>query len=105
MQLNQRLNTFELKLRQLASKFERQLAEKKALEQENTTLKRELDRQKGVVSSLKERLEKALNATEGEVVETTTQPITDSDQVVATRAQIDACIEELDRCIEWLEKH
>ncbi|PHI20525.1 hypothetical protein CEQ90_07170 [Lewinellaceae bacterium SD302] len=104
MQLNRRLDTFELKLRQLASKFERQETEKMKLLKENAELKRELDRQRGVVSSLKERLERAISSDQKtETSEELTR--VGENEVVATRAQIDACIVELDRCIEWLEKH
>ena len=98
MQLNKRLDTFELKLRQLASKFERQEQEKTALQQENTKLKKELDRQRGVVSALREKLEKP----SVESLEATTS---EGGMPAAIRAQLDECIRELDHCIEWLEKH
>lgn len=104
MQLNKRLDTFELKLRQLSSKFERQQAEKNALAKENRSLKQELDRQHGVVSSLREKLEKASSG--GTDIIDDKEVATISPEVMkATRAQIDACIQELDHCIEWLEKH
>lgn len=99
MQLNKRLDSFELKLRQLASKFERQEQEKQALEQEISSLKRELDRQRGIISSLREKLAQ------------TTTVMTSESPAPATQAQhemqakIDACIKELDFCIEWLENH
>lgn len=110
MQLNKRLDTFELKLRQLASKFERQQSEKEALTKENRSLKQELDRQHGVVSSLKEKLEKVAggDADPNTGIATSsveTSSVTPQKETLATRAQIEACIRELDACIEWLEKN
>ena len=59
MDLSKRVDSFEIKLRQLASKIDRQRAENVALARENDELKSELDRQRGVVSSLKEKLTRA----------------------------------------------
>lgn len=98
MELLQRLDGFELKLRQLASKFGRQQAEKEALANENKRLKQELDRQHGVVASLREKLEHTA---------ATVRPVAGETNASSgiSQATIDACVRELDICIEWLEKH
>lgn len=98
MQLNKRLDNFELKLRQLASKFERQEQEKETLSRENRELKKELDRQRGVVSALREKL-----------TQTGSTDLSAADAAdkmpAAVRNRINECIREIDVCIEWLENH
>jgi len=101
MDLSKQLDGFELKLRQLASKFDRQRAENEALKAENDQLKNELDRQRGVVSSLREKLERAAATpavTNGVEAVTTTTPQPE------IRTQIDHCLREIDKCIEWLQQ-
>ena len=98
MQLNKRLDNFELKLRQLASKFERQEREKEVLQQENKALKKELDRQHGVVSALREKLTHTQSTDANLIAE-------GQDIPAAIRTQLEECIRELDSCIEWLENH
>jgi predicted nuclease with TOPRIM domain len=98
MELLKRLDGFELKLRQLASKFGRQQEEKSLLAKENKRLKQELDRQHGVVASLREKLEQTA---------ATVRPLEGETTAGAgiSQEKIEACIRELDFCIEWLEKH
>lgn len=98
MQLNKRLDSFELKLRQLASKIERQEREKANLAKENSDLKRELDRQHGVVSALREKLSHTQQEDQHQPANATQVP-------AHVRNQLDECIRELDLCIEWLENH
>ncbi len=110
MDLSNKLDSFELKIRQLASKMERQTAEKESLSAENKQLKRELDRQRGIISSLKEKLERAaasaqlpeivVSDTETAANKTTSPPKAKTDY----RAEIDFCIQEIDKCIVWLQE-
>lgn len=107
MSLSIQLDGFELKLRQLASKLERQAAEKESLKAENKQLKTELDRQLGAISSLKEKLARASNlssattATADQEKETSTSP-TEKEKIIQT--EIDFCIQEIDKCIVWLQE-
>lgn len=96
MQLLKRLDGFEIKLRQLASKIERQEAEREALRAENDKLKKELDHQRGTISTLREKLEQTAARPAGEP---------DPENPAALRNQLDHCLRELDACIEWLENH
>lgn len=110
MDLSNKLDSFELKIRQLASKMERQAVEKESLSTENKQLKRELDRQRGIISSLKEKLERAaasaqlpeivLSDTQTATNKTTSPPKSQTDY----RAEIDFCIQEIDKCIVWLQE-
>lgn len=77
------IDGLEIKLRQLAAKSDRQRADYAALVEQNEKLKRELDRQLGVVSALKDKLER--------------------NQVEP--ATIEFCLQEIDRCIDWLQRN
>lgn len=104
MSLTKQLDGFELKLRQLASQFERQRAENEVILAENKKLKSELDRQRGVVTSLKMKLEKTTAAV-------VTAPVgadaSDDSSVEMSKAdlrrELDHCLGEIDKCIEWLQ--
>lgn len=109
MSLSKKLDGFELKLRQLASKFDRQRAENEVLKTENDKLKSELDRQSGVVSSLKEKLERTqrgLHSATAPLVSAADELQTDTRSVdqAKTKAQIDQCLSEIDTCIAWLQQ-
>ncbi|MEL6140842.1 MAG: hypothetical protein AAFU67_04410 [Bacteroidota bacterium] len=105
MDLSKQLDGFELKLRQLASKLDRQRAENEALHAENDQLKSQLDRQRGVVSSLKEKLEKAAASAADQPLDTiqaSTNLAQKSREEI--QEQIDFCLSEIDKCIDWLEQ-
>ena len=90
------IDGLEIKLRQLAAKVDRQRAQHEATLTENENLKRELDRQLGVVSSLKDKLAHS-------------QPSSDTGSVPADNSEqretIEYCLREIDRCIEWLHRN
>ncbi len=90
------IDGLEIKLRQLAAKVDRQRAQYEATLAENENLKRELDRQLGVVSSLKDKLAHSRPASETEEL-----PDGSKDQ----RETIEFCLQEIDRCLEWLHRN
>jgi len=100
MQPLELLDGLEIKLRQLSAAADRQRADNERIVAENQQLKRELDRQTGIVSSLKDKLERS-------------QPLADSvdaDQGHAVsdqkqRETIEFCITEIDRCLAWLQRN
>lgn len=110
MDLSNQLDSFELKIRQLASKMERQAAEKENLSNENKQLKKELDRQYGVISSLKEKLERAV--AKSQLPQLALSPAdkpanlstNSAEKPTDYRAEIDFCIQEIDKCIVWLQE-
>ncbi|MEM7572295.1 MAG: hypothetical protein AAF433_05325 [Bacteroidota bacterium] len=108
MDLSKRVDSFEIKLRQLASKIDRQRAENVALARENDELKSELDRQRGVVSSLKEKLTRAQQAAG---ISSTTEDVAGQPAISSAesgteeiREQLDYCLREIDKCIQWLQQ-
>ena len=108
MDLSKRVDSFEIKLRQLASKIDRQRAENVALARENDELKSELDRQRGVVSSLKEKLTRAQQAagisgiSEDAADQSSALPSDNKREEI--REQLDYCLREIDKCIQWLQQ-
>lgn len=92
------IDGLEIKLRQLAAKVDRQRAQYEATLTENENLKRELDRQLGVVSSLKDKLAHSRTS----APEAGSTPATDN---AAHRETIDYCLREIDRCIDWLHRN
>lgn len=103
MSLSKQLDGFELKLRQLASQFDRQRVENEEVMAENKRLKSELDRQRGVVTSLKMKLEKTTAA----VAVPAEGPEAEDGQEFSKadlRRELDLCLAEIDKCIEWLQK-
>ena len=106
------LDGLEIKLRQLAASQDRQRADYERVVAENQQLKRALDRQTGIVTSLKDKLARGQSgpaaapssptpAPEGEAV---------SDDAPAAgqpidRATIEYCIKEIDRCLDWLQRN
>lgn len=103
--LNQ-LDGLEIKLRQLAAKMDRQRAAHDALVAENEQLKRDFDRQLGVVNSLKDKLERSqqqLEVTGEATTASETAPAANGQQ--QQREAIDFCIREIDRCIDWMQRN
>lgn len=98
MDLSERIDSIELKVRQLALKMERMQKENAVLQKENKQLKAELDRQKGTASVLKDKLETTQRALGLQREE---QP----GHSEKLRDQLDQYIHELDQCIEWLRKY
>jgi len=98
MNLSNKVDSIELKVRQLAVKIERLRNENAALIVENRQLKAELDRQGGTVDALKNKLEKTqrVGAKNGE---------REPEHSEKLRKQIDQYIQEIDRCIEWLHNN
>lgn len=97
------LDGLEIKLRQLSATAERQRADHARVVAENRQLKRELDRQTGIVSSLKEKLARTQTSPSSEDPATPAPaaPATDEE----TRATIEFCLREIDRCLEWMQRH
>ncbi len=96
------IDGLEIKLRQLAAKVDRQRAQHAAVVAENETLKRDLDRQLGVVSTLKDKLARAQQSP-------ATPPAGDSAAGPAAtpeqRETIRFCLQEIDRCLDWLHRN
>ena len=98
MNIGEQVENIELKVRQLVLKMERINKENTALHEENELLKTELDRQKGTVGILKDKLEntqRVIDLQRGE----------EPEQSAKLREQIDQYIKEIDNCIEWLKKY
>lgn len=95
MQPAKLIDGLEIKLRQLAAKVDRQRADYADLAAQNESLKRDLDRQLGVVNALKDKL--ARNQPESGAA--TTGP------AAAQRETIDFCLREIDRAIDWLQRN
>jgi len=95
------LDGLEIKLRQLSAKADRQRADYERVSAENQQLKRELDRQTGVVSSLKDKLERG-QPIKGEVIEGSSSSVSQTDD---QRATIEFCLREIDRCLDWLQRN
>ncbi len=90
------IDGLEIKLRQLAAKVQRQRAQHEAVLAENENLKRDLDRQLGVVSSLKDKLAQTQQPTAAG------QPPADNED---QRETIEFCLREIDRCLDWLHRN
>ena len=106
------LDGLEIKLRQLAASQDRQRADYERVVAENQQLKRELDRQTGIVTSLKDKLARSHSGTAapsptpaaaGEAVSDDAPAATVGKAV--DRETIEFCIKEIDRCLDWLQRH
>lgn len=92
------LDGLEIKLRQLSAKTDRQRADYERVVAENQQLKGALDRQTGIVYSLKDKLERS-------------QPDGDdptpprSEAAADQRETIEFCLQEIDRCLDWLQRN
>ncbi len=95
------LDGLEIKLRQLNAAADRQRADYERIAAENQQLKRELDRQTGIVSSLKDKLERSHLITD-EANEGSGPSVSTTDD---QRATIEFCIREIDRCLDWLQRN
>ena len=95
------LDGLEIKLRQLNAAADRQRADYERIAAENQQLKRELDRQTGIVSSLKDKLERSHLITD-EASEGSGPSVSATDD---QRATIEFCIREIDRCLDWLQRN
>ncbi len=96
MNVTEKLESIELKVRQLALQMTRLQDENAALIAENKKLKTALDRQVGTVGVLKNKLE------------LTQQALSQGKQKNSNgelKARIDQHIAEIDKCIEWLHDH
>lgn len=93
------LDGLEIKLRQLTAKADRQRADYERVLAENQQLKGELDRQTGIVHSLKDKLERSQPA--GEEVAASNGAAPSVDQ----RETIEFCLREIDRCLNWLQRN
>jgi len=98
MNIAEQIDNIELKVRQLVLKNERVSKENATLREENQYLKAELDRQKGTVGVLKDKLKDTQRALDSQRDE-------DPEQSAKLREQIDQYIKEIDNCIEWLHKY
>ncbi|MEM6877419.1 MAG: hypothetical protein AAF544_02585 [Bacteroidota bacterium] len=101
MDLSSRIDSFSKKIHQLASKFDRQREENVALAKENDELKTELDRQRGLIRSLTEKLERAGQADTNDHSDSNGSVDAGKDEI---KAQLDFCLSEIEKCIEWLQK-
>lgn len=93
------LDGLEIKLRQLTATVDRQRADYERVVAENQQLKGELDRQTGIVHSLKDKLERSQLA--GATVVKSNDAATSADQ----RETIEFCLREIDRCLDWLQRN
>jgi regulator of replication initiation timing len=98
MNVIDQLDQIELKARQLLLKLERLRLENAELKEENEHLKAELDKQRGAVGVLKDKLEKTHGVLE-------LPKGNDSEQAQQLRQQLDQYIREIDKCIEWLHNY
>lgn len=98
METLERMERLGLKIKQAREKLGHIRQENAVLLEENQELKAELNRQKGAVQTLKDKL-------------TSTQQVVDPGQkgdVESLEDQtelIKKCIQEIDKCIEWLHNH
>lgn len=93
------LDGLEIKLRQLTAKADRQRADYERVVAENQQLKGALDRQTGIVHSLKDKLERSQPA--GDESQPPTGSVPSADQ----RETIEFCLREIDRCLDWLQRN
>jgi chromosome segregation ATPase len=95
MNIADRLESIELKVRQLALKQERLQRENSVLQAENQQLKAGIDKQEATVIALKDKLETAQRAFQEKAEE-------EDEQSQQLKQLIDQYILEIDKCIEWL---
>lgn len=93
------LDGLEIKLRQLTAKADRQRADYEQLVAENQQLKGELDRQTGIVHSLKDKLERSQLAA-GAAPSSSEEGLNQEQ-----RETIEFCLREIDRCLNWLQRN
>ena len=98
MQVSEKIDTIELKIRQLSLKMDRLNEENSNLKTENERLKTDLDKQKGVVMTLKDKVDKTQGMLD-------TQHVDESEHSKQLKEQLDQYIKEIDNCIEWLSNN
>ncbi len=100
------LDGLEIKLRQLNAAADRQRADYERVVAENQQLKQALDRQTGIVSSLKDKLERG-QPDDAEATETNSLVTPDGDAGLSKqqRETIEFCLKEVDRCLDWLQRN
>lgn len=97
------LDGLEIKLRQLRAANDRQRADYEQVVSENQQLKQALDRQTGIVSSLKDKLERNQPAAPDQPDDA---PSGDAAALSPEqRATIEFCLREVDRCLDWLQRN
>lgn len=98
MNVSEKIDNIELKIRQLALKLDRFIQENNNLKNENERLKTDLDKQKGAVMTLKDKLDKTQGMLEK-------QHVNESEHSIELKQQLDQYIKEIDKCIEWLSNN
>ncbi|HMN90758.1 MAG TPA: hypothetical protein PKD70_13905 [Saprospiraceae bacterium] len=98
MSLSEQIESIEIKVRQLALKFERLQRDNAALQAENARLHAGLDKQEATIIALKNKLEQAQYALVQQVEEET-------EHSRKLKQLIDQYILEIDKCIEWLHSN
>ena len=101
------LDGLEIKLRQLSAAADRQRADYERVVAENQQLKQALDRQTGIVSSLKDKLERG-QPNNAETSEDKTTDVAINNSATLSKQQretIEFCLKEVDRCLEWLQRN
>jgi predicted nuclease with TOPRIM domain len=96
------LDGLEIKLRQLNASADRQRADYERVLAENQQLKQVLDRQTGIVNSLKDKLERSQPTVE---TDKTDAPAGDAAISKQQREAIEFCLQEVDRCLDWLQRN
>ena len=96
MNLSEKIDNIELKIRQLGLKVERLRNENADLTKQNEHLKAELDKQQGAVGALKDKLTKTQGVLER-------QEFGEKAHTQQLKQQLDQYIQEIDKCIEWLQ--
>ena len=101
------LDGLEIKLRQLNAAADRQRADHERVVAENQQLKQALDRQTGIVNSLKDKLQRS--HPDAETAEDGNQAPPQSEATAAAgrqqRETIEFCLKEVDRCLDWLQRN
>ncbi len=100
------LDGLEIKLRQLNAAADRQRADYERVVAENQQLKQALDRQTGIVNSLKDKLERSQPATA--VAENGAEGTLNGEASTISKQQretIEFCLREVDRCLDWLQRN
>ena len=95
MELSNKIDQIELKLRQLALKIERLEKAKATLLEENEALKTKLRKGDTKTVSLEQQLRKT-----HEVLES--KRTNDPERTQKVRKELERYIKEIDKCIEWL---
>ncbi|MFK8162976.1 MAG: hypothetical protein AB8H12_10990 [Lewinella sp.] len=98
------LDGLEIKLRQLNASADRQRADYERVLAENQQLKQVLDRQTGIVNSLKDKLERSQPAAEPET-DKSEAPNSATAISKQQRETIEFCLQEVDRCLDWLQRN